>query len=84
MKTLTWKKKQFDDLTIWMAEVKTVGWEFSIEKLDDGKYEAFVYYGRGEDHSILPNGVYLTSLKEAQTVCNNWLESTILGLNKWI
>lgn len=84
MKKLTWKKRQYDELTIWIAEVKTVGWQFSIEKLDDNKYESFIYYGRGEDYSILPNGVYLTSLKEAQRVCNDWLHNTILSLNKWI
>ena len=47
MKKLVWKKKQYDDLTIWMAEIDTVGWEFSIEKIKEKKYEAFVYYGHG-------------------------------------
>ena len=30
MKKLNWKKKQYDDFTIWTAEVKSVGWQFSI------------------------------------------------------
>ena len=38
MKNLTWKKKQYDDLTIWMAEVKTGGWQFSIEKIKEKNY----------------------------------------------
>jgi Tfp pilus assembly protein PilP len=84
MKRLTWEKKQYDDLTIWMAEVKTVGWQFSIEKIKEKKYEAFIYYGHGEDHPIFPQGVYLTCLAEAQRVCNDWLHNTIVGLNKWI
>lgn len=82
MKKLNWKKKKYDDLTIWMAEVKTVGWQFSIEKTSNG-YESFIYYGCGEDVPLL-NGFAAKDLKEAQNICNNWLESTILGLNKWI
>lgn len=85
MKKLTWSgKKQYDEFSIWTSEVKTVGWQFTIEKIDENKYEAFVYYGRGEDYSILPYGVYLTSLKEAQKICNEWLHNIIIGLNKWI
>lgn len=83
MKKLNWKKKKYDDLTIWVAEVKTVGWEFTIEKTPDGYYESFVYYGCGEDVPLL-NRFAAKNLKEAQDICNNWLESTILGLNKWI
>ena len=63
-----------------MAEIDTVGWEFSIEKIKEKKYEAFVYYGHGEDHPILPEGVYLPCLAEAQRVCNEWLQNTILNL----
>jgi hypothetical protein len=84
MKKLTWKKKKYDDFAFWMAEIKSVGWQFSIEEVDKAKYQAFIYYGTGDDQPILPYGTYLTSLKEAQKVCNDWLHSTIIGLNKWI
>lgn len=84
MKKLTWRKKKYDDLTIWMAYVKPVGWEFAIEQIDKEKYEAFVYYGSGGDERILPYGTYMTSLAEAQRVCNDWLHNIIIGLNKWI
>lgn len=83
MKKLSWKKKKFgSDMTVWIAMVKTVGWEFSIEKTLNG-YESFIYYGYGEDTPLL-NGFAAKDLKEAQDICNNWLHSTILGLNKWI
>jgi|LakMenE01Jun11ns_1017448.scaffolds.fasta_scaffold9747204_4 hypothetical protein len=85
MKKLTWKKKKIYDLTIWVAEVKSVDWQFSIEEIGDGKYQAFVYFGTGDDQPILPHGAYIIdSLKEAQRICNDWLHNTIIGLNKWI
>ena len=83
MKKLTWKKYQYDDLTIWMASVKPVGWQFSIEK-DANGYKPFVYYGAGEDIPLVFDGFATKSLKNAQDICNRWLEDTILGLNKWI
>lgn len=83
MKKLNWKKKKYDDLTIWVAEVKTVGWEFTIEKTPYGYYESFVYYGCGDDVPLL-NRFAAKNLKEAQDICNGWLKSTILGLNEWI
>lgn len=83
MKKLTWKKKKFgSDMIVWIAMIKTVGWEFSIEKTSNG-YESFIYYGCGEDMPLL-NGFAAKDLKEAQNICNNWLHNTILGLNKWI
>lgn len=84
MKKLIWKKRQYDDLTIWMADIKTIGWQFSIEKINENKYQAFIYYGAGEDQSLLRSDIYLTSLQEAKEICNNWLHNTIIGLNKWI
>jgi hypothetical protein len=82
MKKLTWKKKKYDDLTLWMAEIKSVGWQFSIEQLAKGEYQAHIYYGHGEDYPIAPIVFY--DLKEAQNFCNEWLYSTIINLNKWI
>ena len=67
-----------------MAEIKSIGWEFSIEEAHEGKYQAFVYYGTGEDEPILPYRTYMTSLKEAQKACNDWLYNIIINLNKWI
>jgi len=84
MKKLTWKKKQYDDLTIWIADIKPVGWQFSIEKINENEYQIFIYYGIGEDQPLLRRDVYFNSLKEAKKVCDNWLHSTIIGLNKWI
>jgi|688.fasta_scaffold1832480_1 hypothetical protein len=84
MKKLIWKKKQYDGLIIWMADVKPVGWQFSIEQIEKQKYQAFIYYGSGEDQPLLRSDIYLTSLQEAKEICNNWLHNTILGLNKWI
>jgi len=83
MKKLNWKKKQYDDLTIWTAEVKSVGWQFSIEKNPNG-YEPFLYYGRGEDISLVFEGFATKNLKGAQDICNRWLQDTIINLNKWI
>jgi hypothetical protein len=84
MKKLTWKKKKYDDLTLWMAEIKSIGWQFSIEQIAKNKYQAYIYYGHGEDCPILPSGVIFNSLKEAQKVCNDWLHNIIINLNKWI
>jgi len=88
MKKLTWKKKMYqeneaDDFIVWTAKIKPIGWEFSIEKNACEGYKSYVYYGIGDDIPIL-NGFSAKSLKEAQNICNNWLQSTILGLNKWI
>ena len=82
MKKLTWKKKKYDDLTFWMAEIKSTGWQFSIEQIAKGEYRAYIYYGHGEDYPIAPIVFY--DLKEAQDFCNNWLHDTIINLNKWI
>jgi hypothetical protein len=82
MKKLFWKKKKYDDLTFWMAEIKSVGWQFSIEEVAEGEYQAHIYYGHGEDYPICP--VIFYSLKEAQNFCNEWIHDTIINLNKWI
>jgi hypothetical protein len=82
MKKLTWKKKKYDDLTFWMAEIKSTGWQFSIEQIAKGEYQAYIYYGHGEDYPIAPIVFY--DLKEAQDFCNKWLHDTIINLNKWI
>lgn len=88
MKKLKWTKKMFqddevDDFYVWTAKVDPIGWEFSIEKHVCEGYKAYIYYGIGEDIPLI-NGFSAKSLKEAQDICNNWLESTILGLNQWI
>ena len=84
MKKLNWKKYQYEDLTFWMAEIKSIGWQFSIEQVTKDQYQAYIYYGHGEDHPILPSGVIFYDLKEAQNFCNKWLHDTIINLNKWI
>lgn len=84
MKKLTWKKKQYDDLTIWISEVKTVGWQFSIECSKKGYYEPFIYYGHSEDIPLICDGFLAHNLKEAKEICQRWLENTIINLNKWI
>jgi hypothetical protein len=83
MKKLTWKKRQYDDLTIWTADVKTVGWQFAIEKNVNG-YQPFVYYGKGEDIPLVFDGFATKNLKNAQDICNRWLQDIVIGLNKWI
>jgi hypothetical protein len=82
MKKLTWKKKKYDDFTFWMADIKSTGWQFSIEQLTKGEYQAHIYYGHGEDYPIAP--IIFYDLKEAQNFCNEWLHNTIINLNKWI
>lgn len=84
MKKLTWKKKKFgSDAIFWTAQVKTVGWEFSIEKNKNGNYEPFIYYGTGEDVPLLFKGQFCTSLKSAQDMCNQWLHDFIVNINRW-
>jgi len=84
MKKLIWKKKKFgSDMTVWVAIVKTVGWEFTIEQTFNGLYESYLWYGQGDDIRLLPNGQFSKSLDDAKKVCNDWLHDLIVNINKW-
>jgi hypothetical protein len=82
MKKLTWKKKKYDNILVWIADIKHVGWQFSIEEVDKNTYEAHIYYGQGEDCPLMKNVTYFDSLADAKKACSQWLNDLIVNLNK--
>lgn len=75
---LKWKKLEFDtEVSLWVAELKTLGWQFSIEKEKPNQYEIFIYYGIGEDIPMFGYRNYFETLSVAKTACEQWLDEII-------
>jgi hypothetical protein len=81
-KKLNWKKKKVEDFQYWVAK-GPLGWEFSIE-LNENGYEAFVYFGSGDDVPLCQHIGGFKFLNEVKKYCQTWLFNLIVELNKWL
>lgn len=80
---LKWKKLDFDNsIIIWVSELKSLGWHLSIAKETTHGYEAFIYYGNGEDIPMFGNGHYFSTLPVAKMACEKWLKDLISLIKK--
>lgn len=82
-KKLTWKKKTIDDCDFWIAK-GPLGWEFSVELTNNGLYNAFIYFGSGDDIPLCQHLDGFDSLDNAKKYCQTWLFNLIVELNKWL
>ena len=81
-KKLRWNKRQVEDFEYWIAK-GPLNWEFSIDN-NNGIYEAYVYFGSGDDVPLCKQIGGFKSLNEAKKYCQTWVFNLIVELNKWL